>query len=170
MIRKSIRCAATILFGFFVFNASAVQAGGGPLGYQVICLKSPSVCTGGGSGHVSLTPTHVETLKRINISVNREIRPQSDGAGDVWTVGAKTGDCEDYALTKRVRLVKAGLPPGSLRIAYVLTRSGESHAVLVIKSQLGDLVLDNLTNAIKPIQDTSLKLVKMTASDGVNWI
>lgn len=119
---------------------------------------------------MALTSQQIGTLRKVNLAVNRAIAPRSDGTRDVWTVNAASGDCEDYTMTKRLRLVKAGFPPGALRIAHVKTRKGESHAVLIVRSQRGDLVLDNLTDAIRPLKESGLRLVAMTGSDGHQWI
>src|SRR5688572_28409563 len=94
-----------------------------PLGYQLMCLKSPAECQGGGRSSVEATPELMETLKRVNARVNRAITPRSDGNADVWNASATSGDCEDYVLAKRRALIRAGLPASSLRIAYVKTRA-----------------------------------------------
>jgi predicted transglutaminase-like cysteine proteinase len=112
----------------------------------------------------------MDVLKRINLRVNASIRPKYDAPGtDVWTVNATSGDCEEYALAKRAALIKAGFSPSSLRIAYVKTRSGEGHAVLIVRSNKGDLVLDNLTSAIRPLSQSGLRLITMATADPLKW-
>lgn len=141
-----------------------------PLGYQLMCLKTPEECRGGGSSSVNLDASDMATLKRINNSVNRNIKPRYDRPGtDVWTAGATSGDCEEYALAKRRALIKAGLDPSALRLAYVKTRAGTGHAVLIVKSNKGSLVLDNLTGTIKPLSQSGLRLVSMAGADPLHW-
>ncbi len=143
-----------------------------PLGYQLMCLKSPDSpeCKGGGKAQVMLTSDVMSTLKRVNAQVNRSIKPKYDPNGaDVWTVNASAGDCEDYVLTKRRALIKAGIPAGSLRIAYVKTRKGEDHAILVVKTNGKDLVLDNLTATVKPLSQTGYRVVSMSAANPRQW-
>ncbi|MFN5482648.1 MAG: transglutaminase-like cysteine peptidase, partial [Brevundimonas sp.] len=93
-------------------------------------------------------------VQRINREVNRAIRHREDsavyGRPDQWALGeAGVGDCEDYALAKRAALIQAGVPARALSIALVETRRGESHAVLLIDTDKGALVLDNLSPWIR---------------------
>jgi len=77
----------------------------------------------------------------------------------------KQGDCEDFALTKRKKLIEMGWSSRSLRIAVALTGRGEGHAVLIAKTSEGDLVLDNRTSAIKDWRRTDLQLVMLQSKD-----
>jgi predicted transglutaminase-like cysteine proteinase len=87
----------------------------------------------------------------------------------VWTVSAKTGDCEDFALAKRDALIRAGFAPSALRLAYVKTRWGEDHAVLVVKTNRGQFVLDNLTGIVKPLSQSGLRVVSMATANPLKW-
>jgi predicted transglutaminase-like cysteine proteinase len=91
-------------------------------------------------------------LNRVNRSVNRRIRNASDlsnyGQLDYWQApsgSSPRGDCEDYVLAKREELIAAGVPATALSIAIVNTRWGESHAVLLVAGDTGEVVLDNLS-------------------------
>jgi predicted transglutaminase-like cysteine proteinase len=141
-----------------------------PKGFRILCLKVPSECEGGGKASVAMTQKLMATLKQVNAKYNRSIKPRADKAGaDVWTVGASSGDCEDYVLAKRRALIRAGFPASSLRIAYVKTRKGEGHAVLVVKTNGKDLVLDNLTAAIKPLSQTGYRIVSIQGANPRQW-
>jgi predicted transglutaminase-like cysteine proteinase len=169
---KSIRSAMfAFVIAAIVLPAVTVEAqAGSPMGYKLMCLKTPEQCKGGGSNKERLTTGEMATLKKVNSSVNRSIKPRHDRSGtDVWTVGASSGDCEDYALAKRAALIKAGFSPSALRLAYVKTRRGEDHAVLIVKSNKGDLVLDNLTSTIKPLSQSGLRLVSMAGANPKKW-
>lgn len=139
-----------------------------PLGFQLLCLQQPEECRGGGSASVSLTDALLSVIERVNSQVNRAIRPQNDRSGDVWTVGASAGDCEDYVLSKRRALIKAGLPPSALRIAYVKAQ-GMDHAILVVKTDVSDLVLDNLASSVIPLRNTGYRLIAMSSADPMVW-
>lgn len=154
-----------------IVAAGPASAGGRPpLGYQLMCLKTPAECKGGGKAQVAATADVMATLKRINSLYNRTIKPRYDRKGsDEWTVGASAGDCEDYVLAKRRALIKAGLPASALRIAYVKTRKGEDHAVLVVKTNGKDLVLDNLTASIRPLNQTGYRVVSMSGANPRQW-
>ena len=141
-----------------------------PLGYQLMCLKNPQECKGGGASKVPATEALMATLKRVNGQVNRSIRPRNEAGGaDVWTASASVGDCEDYVMAKRRALIKSGVPSSALRIAYVKTRQGEGHAILVVKTNGQNLVLDNLTGAIRPLSQTGYRIVSMSGANPRNW-
>jgi predicted transglutaminase-like cysteine proteinase len=69
--------------------------------------------------------------------------------GDVWATPAELfsrgGDCEDFALAKFFLLRELGIPDTRMRIAILApTGSQESHAVLLVETESGTVVLDNL--------------------------
>jgi predicted transglutaminase-like cysteine proteinase len=108
-------------------------------------------------------------LDRVNLAVNRQITPRADRGADTWSLDASAGDCEDYVLAKRKQLIAAGLPANALRIAYVKTRTGEGHAVLVVVAGSEHYVLDNLTSAIRPFARTGYRLVSMQGENPGIW-
>jgi predicted transglutaminase-like cysteine proteinase len=150
-------------------TTAAEAAPRAPLGFQLMCLKTPAECRGGGKSSVAPSTHVLATLKTVNLQVNRTIRPRNDRGPDVWNANATSGDCEDYVLAKRRALIKAGLPPSALRIAHVKTRSGEGHAVLVVNTGGSDLVLDNLTHTIRSLSQTGYQLVSMSGADPRKW-
>ncbi len=139
-----------------------------PFAFIIFCVRNPAECRTASADEVRLNNELMATLQSVNRSVNRSIRPQNE-RGDVWAINVVTGDCEDYALTKRSRLIAAGFPPGALRIAIVRIASGEGHAVLVVKTDEADLVLDNRTNTIKPWNETGLRWVAMSGANPRQW-
>ena len=156
-----------VMAGFGTPSTAAEHA---PLGYQVMCLKMPQECKGGGKAKVTVTTGVMATLKRVNSHVNRTIKPRNDAAStDVWSASASSGDCEEYVLAKRKALIKAGIPASSLRIAYVTTRKGVGHAILVVKTTGKDLMLDNLTATIKPLSQSGYRIIAISGSDPTNW-
>jgi predicted transglutaminase-like cysteine proteinase len=138
------------------------QVSGTPIGYFNLCKSGHAVCrrTAGrgverqADGSIRLTaPLHAQ-LREVNRSVNQSIRPVADGIsvgkrGDRWSVEPAAGDCEDFAITKKNRLLRAGWPSSALLLAIVKTRSGQDHAVLVVRTNEGDLVLDNLVPSLR---------------------
>lgn len=173
-MNKSIGIFAVVVLSMAISGAAgtAAKAAGvsGPLGYKLMCLKYPEECRGGGKSKVAADAAIMAKLKRINAAVNSSIRPRHDSGGtDVWTIGASAGDCEDYVMTKRRQLIKAGLPASSLRVAHVKTRSGQDHAVLVVRTSKGDLVLDNLTGTIKPMSQTGHRVISMQGANPKHW-
>ncbi|TXH95285.1 MAG: hypothetical protein E6Q73_15030 [Pseudorhodobacter sp.] len=140
-----------------------------PVGYQIYCLRNPEQCQGGGASAVRATQASLQEIARVNSAVNHAIRPRSDSGADVWSAGTGEGDCEDYVLTKRQELIARGYPPSALRIAYVKTRSGEGHAVLVVRTDQGDLTLDNLSGSVRKLTSTGYNVVSMSGSDPLVW-
>lgn len=164
-----IAAAMGVVLAGALVPAAAVAASRAPLGYQLMCLKSPQECKGGGSASVKATEDVLQTLKRVNAHVNRAIKPRNDRGADVWTASATSGDCEDYVLAKRRALVKAGFSASALRIAYVKTRSGEGHAILVVKTSQGELVLDNLNGSVRPLSQSGYRIVSMSGANPMSW-
>lgn len=141
-----------------------------PFAHVKFCMGNPSECrVSTGASTIALTDYREKQLRRVNASVNASIRSVNDNSndefGDVWQIAVNSGDCEDFALTKRKRLISMGWSPRALRIAVARTGSGEGHAVLVVKTSEGDLVLDNRTNTIKPWKKTDLRWVKIQSGD-----
>lgn len=140
-----------------------------PLGFQLLCLRSPDFCLPGGTAEVALTDDLLDLLAKVNRQVNRMIRPQADGQVDRWSLDTVAGDCEDYVVAKRQRLMALGLPSSALRIAQVRTSWGEGHAVLVVHTNQGDLTLDNLSPAIRKMGQSGYHLIAMSTEDPRIW-
>jgi predicted transglutaminase-like cysteine proteinase len=147
-----------------------------PFQHVRFCLRYPSDCKSDPAAEqrIELTPETLELLQRVNSSVNAAIIPISKDYGtdleDGWTISPSEGDCNDYAVTKRHELLGNGLPSNALRLSVVKTVSGIGHLVLVIATENGDMVLDNLTEAIRPVQSTDYHWLKIqSASDARFW-
>jgi predicted transglutaminase-like cysteine proteinase len=139
-----------------------------PFAHVMFCARNPNECTArDGASQILLDPAADKQLRAVNASVNGSIRPlnESPEEGDVWQVNVKAGDCEDFALTKRDHLIAMGWSVKALRIAVAKTPTGKGHAVLVVKTDRGDLVLDNRTNAIKGWRDTDLRWLMIQSGD-----
>jgi predicted transglutaminase-like cysteine proteinase len=116
-----------------------------PAGFLGFCAKHLSDCLAHSreAAIVELNDERRSQLERVQTRVNAAIRPRED-AQHVWdypTVG--TGDCNRYALAKRRDLLALGFPQSALLLATALTERGEGHLVLVVRTDRGDLVLDN---------------------------
>lgn len=138
-----------------------------PFAFIRFCRDNQTECkSGDGPGLVEVGQAHRRELAQVNASVNRAIKPTYDADDDDrWAVDVTSGDCEDYALTKRRQLISLGWPSRSLRIAVAKTPQGEGHAVLVVKTSQGDLVLDNRTNSVRPFDQTDLRWEKIQSPD-----
>ena len=117
----------------------------------------------------------IETANRL---INTAIRYMSDLAQhatiDVWSaplasLGTGRGDCEDYALEKRRRLIAEGVPAEALSMAVVVTHRGERHAVLIVAFEAGDMVLDNLTPWPTPWAQLNYTWVERQVAGSSTW-
>ena len=128
---------------------------------------------------IHVTPLVWAALNGVNQSINAKIRPMSDeqafGMSDYWTLPLSdgprpVGNCKHYALEKRKALVDAGFSPDALSIAIVKTGWGEIHAVLIVGTDKGDYVLDNLTPWIKGWQDVNYSWIeRQTPGAPLRW-
>ncbi|WP_432807270.1 transglutaminase-like cysteine peptidase [Microvirga terrae] len=160
--------------GFLATRSHAVM----PVpGWIRFCKHRPDECTVDPSepARIALTPQGWETLTRINRQVNAGIRPITDqehwGVADRWDLAEDGyGDCEDFQLVKRKRLVAAGLSRRALRMAAVLDQGGAPHAVLMVRTDLGDFVLDNKHDTVLPWRQTGYVFLQREGGTGSTWV
>ncbi|MBS7538477.1 transglutaminase-like cysteine peptidase, partial [Ancylobacter lacus] len=62
--------------------------------------------------------------------------------------GAAGTTLTDFVLLKRKKLARLGWPMGALLVTVVRTREGVGHALLTVRTDQGELVLDNRRNEI----------------------
>jgi predicted transglutaminase-like cysteine proteinase len=149
-----------------------------PIGWVEFCNQSPPECatTATAPRDVVLTPKAWRDLVRINKWVNDTIVPITDlehwGVVEKWSYPDDgKGDCEDFVLLKRRMLIKAGWPREALLITVVRDRKGEGHAVLTVKTDKGDFILDNQVENVLLWSDTEYRFVKRQAQSDPNvWV
>jgi predicted transglutaminase-like cysteine proteinase len=136
-----------------------------PYGFVQFCARSMEECLQGPieEQRFSATPARLSELDRINRGVNHEIQPATDmeiyGQAEYWTIPTTRGDCEDYALLKRKRLMARGWPASALLMTVVRDEKGEGHAVLTARTLQGDFILDNKTDEVKAWHRTPYEYV-----------
>lgn len=115
-----------------------------------------------GNGAVVVSQRVLSQVDRVHSSVNRSMTARYDhdihGVADVWNIRARVGDCEDFALEKRRQLLARGWPSSALVLAIGRLPSGEGHAVLIVRTTGGDLVLDNLESEVLPLERSRMRL------------
>jgi predicted transglutaminase-like cysteine proteinase len=90
-------------------------------------------------------------LIKVNKEINAAIRYRDDVDKDFWEVGGSEGDCEDFAIRKLQELTRGfDFPRGALTLAACRLDRGRGHAVLLVHSDKGVYVLDNLTPRVLP--------------------
>jgi predicted transglutaminase-like cysteine proteinase len=188
-----MRKALLIGFGFWMAGIAAAAAQSAlpvttaalvtgetlpPIGWVQFCGENPTDCK------VEALPARVarmdtrawRELTRINREVNDAIEPMSDlehwGTLERWSYPTDgKGDCEDYVLEKRKRLMAAGWPRQSLLITVVRDKKGDGHAVLTVRTDRGDFVLDNQETRVKGWTDTGYSFVKrQSAEHPSKWV
>lgn len=145
-------------------------------GWVRFCEQNPAECAVDASepATINLTPKDWQTLVRINQQVNADVKAKTDkdhwGVEDRWDFAEDGyGDCEDYQLVKRKRLVEAGFPRRALRMTVVIDEEGAGHAVMMVRTNRGDLILDNKRNAILPWHKTGYTYIKREGDQGSTW-
>ena len=156
----------------FAFTASMATAGGTnpPIGHYEFCKTYSDECGDNGkdAGPTVLTRENWKTLLNVNFTANESITPLTDkeiyGVEERWAYPKTVGDCEDYVLLKRKMLIKAGFAPSDLLITVVLQPNGDGHAVLTVRTDRGDFVLDNMRNKVLLWSETEYRFLKRQSS------
>lgn len=147
-----------------------------PIGAFQFCRRNAADCMTPTVNvtHADLSESTWAQLQLANSELNLAIRPVSDldqyGAAEYWTYPTQSGDCEDYVLAKRRTLLEEGWPASALMVAVVRRADGEGHAVLVVRTDRGDLVLDNLRSEISLWSETPYEYVKRQSASLASWV
>lgn len=119
----------------------------------------------------------LNTLERVNVSINRAIRPADDfevyGVKERWglpleTMGADAkGNCKHYAMEKRRALIALGVSTESLSLALAIAPGFGRHIVLIVSTAQGDVVMDNLTDRLRRVDQTGYRWLAMQSGPGL---
>ena len=161
-----------------ILYASIGDATRAPIGWVEFCNENPKECSVASSEprDVVLTAKVWKDLLRVNKWVNDTVAPVTDL--EHWGVVEKCSypedgkvDCEDYVLLKRRMLIQAGWPREALLITVVRDKKGEGHAVLTVKTDKGDFILDNQEEQVLLWSDTGYRFVKRQSQSDPNvWV
>ena len=146
-------------------------------GWIDLCQRHPAECAVNPSepAVITLTPQVWRAIVSANRKVNASVTPVTDqdhwGVVDSWDFPTDgLGDCEDYQLLKRRILIEAGLPRRALRMTVVIDEKREGHAVLMVRTDRGDFVLDNKTNSVLPWHQTGYIYIKREGHNSPTWV
>ena len=137
----------------FISVGEATRA---PIGWVEFCVEYDPECKTKPSAarDVVLSSQAWKDLVRINRAVNTSVKPMTD-----------------YVLQKRKMLMQAGWPREALLITVVRDKNNDGHAVLTVKSDKGEYVLDNQTDDIVLWSDTGYRFVmRQSQSDPNVWV
>ena len=159
----------------FVSVGSQARA---PIGWIEFCSEYAPECETNvlEARDVVLSTKAWKDLLRINKWVNDSIKPVTDlehwGVVERWSYPDDGyGDCEDYVLLKRRMLMQAGWPRQALLITVVRDKRGDGHAVLTVKTDRGEFILDNQNEEVLLWSDTGYRFVKRQSQNDPNvWI
>lgn len=145
--------------------------------WMEFCARQPQECTVDGSepAVLSLNQELWLTIVEVNERVNRAILAVTDqdhwGEVDRWDYPDDgLGDCEDIQLLKRRLLIEAGLPQRALRMAVVIDEQGAGHAVLMVRTDQGEFILDNKRDAVLAWHETGYHYVKREGDESAAWV
>lgn len=160
-MKINLKCLVLIIVSFFIPPAFAQDMPTGrytsiPIGHFEFCQRYPGECRPvfGSKTPLNFSPELMERIQDINIHVNNEFVPMLDidiyGQDEFWAYPQNAADCEDYALEKRRRLMEElGISPANLLMTVVFRISHqEAHAVLTLRTNKGDYILDNLSDEV----------------------
>lgn len=187
---KSVASAALFLAGLGVANAAPpmidfsnsafapiVGPTSVPIGHAEFCNVHSDECGPNGTVReaVELTEELWEQLVGTNNRMNTEIVPITDDdlyhVGELWTYPNGYGDCEDIALAKRRELINEGWDASTLLMAVVRERNGAGHAVLMVRTDRGDLILDNQDSMVKRWNETNYQFIKRQSQQNAGqWV
>ncbi|BCJ91933.1 hypothetical protein IZ6_26680 [Terrihabitans soli] len=141
-----------------------------PMAWLRFCLKHPAQCRAEGASEVVLTDVSRAELEAVNRGVNGRIRQKADvPSKDSWDIDVTAGDCDDYAVQKRKELIALGWPPRALSLGMAYAK-GVPHLVLTVRTEKGDLVLDNLRSEVVVASKTGYRWLKrQSAENPLYW-
>jgi len=149
-----------------------------PIGWVDFCIENKAECatTPSAPRDIVFTTKVWTDLVRVNAWVNDAVKPMTDmehwGVVERWSYPDDGyGDCEDYVLLKRRLLMQAGWPREALLITVVRDKKGDGHAVLTVKTDRGEFILDNQEPQILPWNKTGYRFVKRQSQSDPNvWV
>jgi predicted transglutaminase-like cysteine proteinase len=148
-----------------------------PIGHYEFCKRLPDECNIRSRNVMPEKMNHDfwQLIVNVNSDDNHKIKPLTDmeiyGVEEYWAYPDKVGDCEDYVLLKRRDLMQAGISPANLLITVVRKPDGEGHAVLTVRTDKGDFVLDNLVDGVKNWSETEYTYLKRQATNNTGrWV
>jgi predicted transglutaminase-like cysteine proteinase len=144
-----------------------------PFSFAKFCIDYPGECpASGGASRVVLTASRMAQLAEVNRAVNAAITPTPDTSKlRYWHLNVAAGDCNSFAIQKRHELLRRGWPAGALALTVAKTVWGEGHLIVTVRTDQGDLVLDNLRSRIVSWRQTGYHYIMRQASNNPQfWV
>ncbi len=148
-----------------------------PIGFVQFCKTAPQDCGGtlGEAVRVVMNKDRWGDLNTVNLKANETVEAVMDidlyNVEEYWTYPGTQGDCEDYVLLKRKKLMMMGWPSETLLITVLRDENNEGHAVLTVSTDKGDFILDNRRDEILPWSATDYTYYKrQSQSNPWRWV
>jgi predicted transglutaminase-like cysteine proteinase len=149
-----------------------------PLAHVRHCMEYPEQCqrtrVSLRKRKVALTAARMEQLRAVTRGVNKSIIAVSEGytaVTDRWALNPAAGDCDDYAVSKRAKLIAMGWPSSALLLTEIRHSARENHLVLTVRTTQGDFVLDNLHNTVASVRGYQSRIERVQSpADPQLWI
>jgi predicted transglutaminase-like cysteine proteinase len=164
------------------FAMTPTLEGGGlaatPKGWIQFCEDNPKDCINEApsASQIHLNQKALSILEKVNNDVNKSVKQVSDlvnyGVIEFWGYPKNgKGDCEDFVVEKRKRLIELGYPRSALLITIVRDLKNEGHAILTVRTDKGDIILDNQEYRLKMWFQTDYQFIKRQSEDNQNlWL
>ena len=146
---------------FMQFGKNALA----PMEFVQFCERKPARCRPSNDLAVVAYYSRRQELDRVQVEVNWRITPRAALPNEPeipWDDEATAGNCDEYVLAKRSRLLDIGFPSSTLLVAEGILPAGEAHLVLVVSTDRGDYVLDNLQPAVVRWDELPYHWVRMS--------
>ncbi len=186
LLEKLLFATAVSIIGFFGGTPASADTGRfmemknavkAPIGHRQFCRDNAWACPREQYQPlvVKLDEARWNQLIAINAEVNRRVRPMTDddlfGRTEHWSYPVNGyGDCEEYVLEKQRVLMEAGWPKSALLITVAKDVNNSGHAVLTVRTDHGDMILDNQIEAVLPWYSTPYRYIKrQSARSPVKW-
>ncbi len=180
-IRSGLLAIAALPIMLAAANAASFMPAGmrtsQPIGHYQFCQNHPTDCKAKTTnpGVMQLNRSMWGALQDVNNTINSMIEPVTDmdlwGVEEKWSYPVNKGDCEDYVLLKKKQLEDRGFPASDLLITVVRQKNGAGHAVLTVRTDRGDFVLDNLETKILPWDETDYRFLKRQSDRNASqWV
>jgi len=122
-------------------------------------------------------PPTLETLRTVNAFFNQwPYRTDMEvyGVPDYWATPAefisKSGDCEDYSITKMYALLDLGHPADQMRLVILKdTIRNLDHAVLAVYLNDNVYILDNMTNQVNTHERYRYYMPQLSMDSVFRW-
>lgn len=153
--------------GGSALQAASVTPASKPVGAGDYCAATPaagaqpfwdSFCQGDAApAIVALTPGRWNELASIQQQVDGSI---TYGSTSSWDPLASIGDCKTYSAATALALLERGWPAGAVRVATAFVNDGSaqqgaSHAVVLVDTDKGTIVLDSRQAGPRPWESLS---------------